>query len=249
MRNNWQGRDVTMTSAPTTDAFSPSAYSAALVKFMLSQKQVFAGADVLDIGCGSGVLLRAAFEFGAASLSGVDIEAQAIAASRHTLAPATDAGVAVNVTQGHLYDPFKGQRFDMILANLPQFPMYDNAVGSRLASWSAGGTDGRRQLHPVLHGLCAHLAPTGQAIITHNAFVGLDATRELLREYDMSLAVVDRFMTPLSRAKAAAIAAPVLDREIGHTLHRFGDVLFAEVAVAHITRSLEKPILTKDAAQ
>lgn len=238
-----------MTSAPTTDAFSPSAYSAALVKHMLSQRQVFCGTDVLDIGCGSGVLLRAAYEFGAASLSGVDIEAQAIAASRHTLAPAMDAGVAVNVTQGHLYDPFKGQRFDMILANLPQFPMCNSAFGSRLASWSAGGTDGRRQLHPVLHGLCTHLTATGQAIITHNSFVGLDTTRELLREYEMSLVVVDRFMTPLSRAKATAIAAPVVDREIGRTLHRFGDVLFAEVAVLHITRNQVKTISAKDTAQ
>ena len=53
-------------------------------------------------------------------------------------------------------------------------------IPGRLPTWSAGGADGRALLDPFLEGLAAHLAPGGRAVITHNAFVGLERSREIV---------------------------------------------------------------------
>ena len=49
--------------------------------------------------------------------------------------------------------PVAGRRFDLIVANLPHFPMERSDVPGRLPTWSAGGTDGRALLDPFLEGL------------------------------------------------------------------------------------------------
>ena len=131
---------------------------------------------MLEIGCGSGVLLAAAGRLGAAALCGVDLEPAAVATTR-TLLLDLDLAAAIEVHQGDLFAPVHGRRFDLILANLPHFPMEPAPIGDRLPTWSSGGADGRRLLDPFLAGLGDHLAPGGRAVIAHNAFVGLEATR------------------------------------------------------------------------
>mgnify|MGYP003338050427 CR=1 FL=1 len=82
---------------------------------------------------------------------------------------------------GSLWDTLAGERFSVIAANLPHFPMEPASVGGRLATWSAGGPDGRRLLDAFLEGLPEHLTPGGVAVITHNAFVGLERSRAIVR--------------------------------------------------------------------
>ena len=76
------------------------------------------GARVLDYGCGSGVLAIAAAKLGAASVTGVDIDTQAVATSR---ANAEANGVAA--TFGSPDDPGAAGPFDVVLANILADPL------------------------------------------------------------------------------------------------------------------------------
>ncbi|MGR3804694.1 50S ribosomal protein L11 methyltransferase [Marinibacterium profundimaris] len=222
---------------PVAAAFRPSAYTAAVLRQLLERRVFLKDASVLDIGCGCGILLAGAGEMGATSLCGVDIEPAAVNEARRLLTgpgAARFAGAHKEVLQGSLFEPVAGRTFDVILANLPHFPMDHVPIEERLATWSSGGDDGRRLLDPVIDGIGAHLVPGGWALIAHNAFIGLDATRERAAAQGLEARVVDTILVPLEPRKLAWMTAEVLEREIGRTIHRFADHVFAEVAVLHL---------------
>ena len=59
-------------------ALRPSEYTAALIQVLHARADSVRGAKVLEIGSGSGVVLAALGELGAASLCGIDIEEDAV---------------------------------------------------------------------------------------------------------------------------------------------------------------------------
>lgn len=215
----------------TAEAFRPSLHTAAVLQQILLHRQRLRGARVLEIG--SGVLLAAAADCGARSLFGIDVEPVAIAETARQLA-AFGPDVTVETALGHLYDPVAGRRFDVVLANLPHFPMNAAAVDGRLTTWSDGGADGRRLLGPVIDGLGRHLAPGGCAIIAHNAFTGLDETRKSAAAQGLAVELADTLLIPLAPEKLAWMTPEVLDREAGRTIHRIAGHVFTEVAVLFI---------------
>ena len=75
------------------------------------------GESVLDYGCGSGILAIAALKLGAASASGVDVDTQAIQASRDN---ATANQVAV---QFYLADAAPKLQADIVVANILTNPL------------------------------------------------------------------------------------------------------------------------------
>ncbi len=165
-----------MPRCTTEQAFRPSDYTAALLRLLELRQDWVRGAHVLDVGCGSGVLLAAAGALGAAAVCGVDIEADAVAASARLLAT-LDLEGEVETHRGDLFAPVRGRRFDLILANLPHFPMEPAQIDGRLPSWSSGGADGRALLDRFIANVGGHLALNGRAVVAHNAFVDLEATR------------------------------------------------------------------------
>lgn len=74
-------------------------------------------ASVLDYGCGSGILAIAAAKLGAASVAGVDVDQQALAASRGNAAANRVAARFV------LPDELPAQRFDVVVANILANPI------------------------------------------------------------------------------------------------------------------------------
>lgn len=87
------------------------------------------GRTVLDYGCGSGVLAIAAMKLGAASATGVDIDPQALVATRRN---AADNGVEVGVSRPG--EPIEG-RYDVVVANILAGPLVEfaDSITSRLA--------------------------------------------------------------------------------------------------------------------
>ena len=83
-------------------AFRPSAYTALVLKQLLQRRARLQGASVLDIGCGSGVLLAGAGRLGAGALCGVDIEPAAVAATRTQLTGAGTGSTATRIEALHL---------------------------------------------------------------------------------------------------------------------------------------------------
>jgi ribosomal protein L11 methyltransferase len=80
-----------------------------------------AGASVLDVGTGSGILAIAAVRLGATRAIGVDTDPDALASARENLARNPDAAVAVELRQADATGLPRGvlsRRFDVVVANL-----------------------------------------------------------------------------------------------------------------------------------
>jgi release factor glutamine methyltransferase len=214
----------------------PSEYTAALIQALRLDSSRVRGASVLEVGCGSGVVLAALGAMGAASLCGVDIEQAAIAASA-SLLESLGQGDVTELHRGDMWRPVAGRRFDLVVANLPHFPMEPSEVAGRLPSWSAGGADGRRLLDPFLDGLRDHLAPGGRAVITHNAFDDLDRSRALAAKNGLSLRVVLTTLVYIAPGKLAHMTAEVLRAGEGCTIHRHGPYAFGEMHIVEIAAS------------
>ena len=79
--------------------------------------------QVLDYGCGSGILAIAALKLGAAQVWGIDIDRQALWASREN---AARNGVGTGLHTG-LPDDLPDQVFDLLLANILANPLIEMA--------------------------------------------------------------------------------------------------------------------------
>lgn len=214
-------------------ALRPSEYTAALIQVLRGQANLVRGASVLEIGSGSGVVLAALGELGAASLCGVDIEEEAIEEGALLLGQLSH-GPASRLHRGDMWLPVAGRRFDLIVANLPHFPMEPHEIAGRLPSWSSGGADGRWLLDPFIEGLPVHLAAGGRAIITHNAFVGLERSREIVIQHGLALSVALTVLVYLPLEKLSWMTPSVLGAEQGRTIHRYGPYAFAEMHIIEI---------------
>jgi ribosomal protein L11 methyltransferase len=98
------------------------------------------GEDVLDYGCGSGILAIAAMKLGARSAAGVDIDPRAVEVSREN---AARNGVAAAFFTPEAPPP---RRFDIVLANILSNPL--RVLAPALAAATRGG--GRVVLSGIL---------------------------------------------------------------------------------------------------
>jgi methylase of polypeptide subunit release factors len=217
----------------TVPALRPSEYTAALIKALQARPECVKGARVLEIGSGSGVVLAALGTMGASALCGVDIEQEAVDASSRLLEE-LDLDATAEVHRGDMWLPVAGRQFDLIVANLPHFPMEPVPVAGRLPTWSSGGADGRWLLDPFLEGLPVHLAPGGRAFLSHNAFVGIERSRAIATEHGLSFAVVQTMLVYIAEEKLMRMTPRVLAAEQGRSLHRYGPYAFGEMHIVEI---------------
>ncbi len=87
--------------------------------------------SMLDYGCGSGVLAIAALKLGCASATGMDIDPQAVTATRQN---AEDNAVAADLAVFGSADAISGQ-FDVVIANILAGPLvqFADSITSHLA--------------------------------------------------------------------------------------------------------------------
>jgi release factor glutamine methyltransferase len=143
----------------------------------------------------------------------------------------------IELHQGDLWLPVAGRRFELIVANLPHFPMEPVEVAGRLPTWSSGGGDGRWLLDPFLEGLPVHLAERGRAIITHNAFVGLERSRVIAEQHGFKLRVLFTTLVYIPGDKISRMTTSVLRAEQGRSLHRYGPYTFGDLHIVELTRA------------
>ncbi|HET9381432.1 MAG TPA: HemK2/MTQ2 family protein methyltransferase [Streptomyces sp.] len=160
----------------------------------LNDEPVPPGADVLDVGTGSGALALAAARRGA-RVTAVDASWRAVCAARVN---ALLAGVPLRARHGHLFEPVRGEAFDLVLANPPYVPApYDGPRAPRGAAraWDAG-RDGRLVLDEICREAPAVLRPGGVLLVVQSALSAPGRTLERLRAADLKAAVTRRRRVP-----------------------------------------------------
>jgi ribosomal protein L11 methyltransferase len=98
-------------------AFGSGSHPTTLLCLRWLAENVAPQASVLDYGCGSGILAIAAAKLGAGRVAGVDVDSEAIAASRSN---AVANGV---VAEFGLPEELPAQRFDVVVANILANPL------------------------------------------------------------------------------------------------------------------------------
>jgi release factor glutamine methyltransferase len=179
--------------------FSPvSAYSTELVAKNLAVRK---GDTVLDVGCGSGVLAVLAAKRGARVVA-VDASEDACLCTKLN---AKLHGVAemVDVRAGDLYEPVRGEQFDLVISNPPYLPLEPRDELDKL--WCCGR--GLGLLKRLVSGLPLHMKPGGRALLTFSSLTGVGAVEKALRRAGLAWRVVDEVRTPLDTIFLAEIRA------------------------------------------
>jgi release factor glutamine methyltransferase len=147
------------------------------------------GAEVLDVGTGTGALALEAARRGL-RVTAVDVARRAVWAARLN---ATRSGLPVRVRRGNLFDPVRGESFDLILANPPYVPAPDGAGRPRGAAraWDAGD-DGRLVVDRICREAPDLLRPGGVLLVVQSALSGPDLTVGHLRSSGLKAAVTRR---------------------------------------------------------
>ncbi|WP_338693837.1 HemK2/MTQ2 family protein methyltransferase [Streptomyces sp. Q6] len=159
----------------------------------LDREPLAPGAEVLDIGTGSGAVALAAAGRGA-RVTAVDISWRAVFTARLN---ARLARLPLRVLRGDLLAPVAGRTFDLVLANPPYVPAPSSRLPSRGPSraWDAG-RDGRLVLDRICHGAPALLRPGGRLLLVHSALSDPDRTLELLRGHGLHASLIRRRWVP-----------------------------------------------------
>ena len=97
-------------------AFGTGEHESTRICLTLLQECVRGGEEVLDVGCGSGILAAAAIKLGAAHADACDIDPVAVKAAEENAAR-NGAAEQVRVTAGSLQECARGE-YDVILANI-----------------------------------------------------------------------------------------------------------------------------------
>lgn len=218
------------------ERFRPSEYTTLLIDAIRANRDRIRGATALEIGCGSGVVLAALADAGAAAVCGVDVEPEAVRVSRLLLQDC-GRGAAIEVLEGDMWAPLAGRSFEVVVANLPHFPSERPLLGDRLRSWTDGGADGRRLLDRFIGGLAGHLEPAGFALITHGGSVSLEQTRDMLDAHAMTFRIAKSGLVAMSLPKLRSVTDHVAEAERGRSIVVFGPHAFNEVHVAEIRHS------------
>ncbi len=150
----------------------------------------------IDIGSGTGLLAVQLARNGAAHVHAIDLEASA---ARNTLTNAFRNGVAdrVSASQEDLYPWVPEERYDVIVASLPQIPSDPFAL---VVSHRPRDFWGRNLIDHLIGLLPLALADDGVAYIAALSIVGQQRTVDLLRRAGFLSRVVDFALFDLGEA-------------------------------------------------
>ncbi|RPF43853.1 release factor glutamine methyltransferase [Streptomyces sp. Ag109_G2-6] len=169
----------------------------------LAREPLSPGAQVVEIGTGTGALaLRAAAR--GAHVTAVDVAWPAVLAARLN---GWRRRLRLRVLHGDFADRTRGHRFDLILANPPYVPGPDSRLPTSGAgrAWEAG-REGRAVIDRICTAAPALLRPGGVLLMVHSGMCGVQKTLALLAGQGLSARVTERARIPwgpVLRSRAA----------------------------------------------
>ena len=151
------------------------------------------GADVLELGTGSGAIGVAAAQGGARSVTVVDVSRRALVTAAIN---ARLNGVRVIPKRGDLFEPVAGQQFDLVVSNPPYLPSDEIPTRGAARAWEGGGPDGRALLERICAQVAEHLKPGGTVLLVHSSVNDVSRTLMALEQAGLQADIVFRHTGP-----------------------------------------------------
>lgn len=192
---------------PIPGVFKPHSDSLLLAAQLIRDPRL-AGASVLDLCTGSGLLAIEAARCGAREVTAVDVSRRAVLATRLN---ARVNGVRVRAVRGDLFRAVDGARFDLIVSNPPYLPSEPGKLPLRGAAraWE-GGPDGRTFIDRICRQAREHLEPNGILLLLQSSLSGDLVSARELRSQGFEVTIAARQRGPLGargRARAPMLRA------------------------------------------
>ncbi len=163
--------------------FPPSPHGS----FFAENIKINKGDKVIDVGSGSGILGILSAKLGGA-VCATDSDKDAV---EITLKNAQKNKVEINAKIGEYFEPFEGEKFDVIIANLPQeivHESYQKSIGDKLNKTISGGRDGNEQLLKMLDIAKNHMHEKSRLYIIVNTVTDYATTiKKIVSEYSAKL--------------------------------------------------------------
>ncbi|MGW6858373.1 HemK2/MTQ2 family protein methyltransferase [Streptomyces xanthophaeus] len=159
----------------------------------LAQEDLTPGADVLEIGTGTGALALQAARRGA-RVTAVDVSWRAVVTARLN---AVRQRLPLRLVHGDFTSVIPGDRFELVVSNPPYVPAPQAGVPVRgpERAWDAG-RDGRT----VIDRICTHaptlLRPGGVLLMVHSGMCGVQETVDRLTTAGLTAEVTARTLVP-----------------------------------------------------
>ena len=156
------------------------------------------GDAVLDLGAGAGLIGILAARHGHRVVATDVVPAYAECLRANALL--NGVGSRLEVRTGDLFEPMRGETFDVIAANPPQMPTPpDREWSDPQSRMDNGGSDGWLLLDRIIKESPPHLKPGGRLVLTLFGFLGIERGMERLREAGLEPRVVAREEQPFPR--------------------------------------------------
>ncbi|HDD39877.1 MAG TPA: methyltransferase domain-containing protein [Nitrososphaeria archaeon] len=151
------------------------------------------GAEVLDLGTGSGFLAILAAKLEAKKVVATDISSRALRVARKN-ASLNNVEKKIEFRFGNLYQPVEDECFDLIICNPPMTP---SRMPVPRFTW--GGRDGRAVLDKVIEGAPRHLKKNGRLIVSVVSLVGIGESVKLMEKMGLRPEVLDYCIYPFGK--------------------------------------------------
>jgi precorrin-6B methylase 2 len=227
---NWRGRTGPFPLLLTPGVFTPTHTSVVLADAL----EITAGDVVIDVGCGCGVLAVVAARLGAGRVVGCDVSSEAIRMATFN-AECLGVGDRTEFRAGHLFDPVRDVRADVIIGDVSGIP---NAV-AELTGWFPGGPTGAEIPVAMLDSLGGCLKPGGRLYLptlTIQAPDVLTAARRIFGPGHVELVAARTFPLPAAVARSS-VTSELVSKGIVH-LERRGTRLLWQLSIWRCQRPI-----------